>query len=277
MQFSLETAAALATVLGTGISILALIQSRAWLTLISCLLVCLSLAIGWYARQKRVALNSASTVIEGHSIDSLNIANLRRRVNRTFVVQTAHHTVRIEGEDMEITWRYTGFCRANQVSSMDFSIDSDEGTPFEQLNCVAFDLSHDPEMVHPIRPILIGTEGISKKVSVPFLATLSANEPFSVLLKCTLPRCVKAGFGYYTSTSSFGQSRVQKCTVHLTFVGAMPKWVRVYESAGKGRASSLLKTLPPLHADGGSSEYKDVVENREGRSARVYAFWRDLV
>jgi hypothetical protein len=277
MQFSLETAAALATVLGTGISILALIQSRAWLVLISCLLVCFSLAIGWYARQKRVALNLASTVIEGHSIDSLNIANLRRRVNRTFVVQTTHHTVRIEGEDMEITWRYTGFCRTNHVSSMDFSIDSDEGTPFERLNCIAFDLRHDPEMTHPIRPVLLGTEGISKKVSVPFLETLKANEPFGILLKCTLPRCVKAGFGYYTSTSSFGQSRVQQCVIHLIFVGSTPKWMRVYESTGNGSSSKLLKTLPPTHSEPNLSEYRDVVNNRRGRSARVYTFWRDAV
>jgi small basic protein len=165
MQFSLDTLAALATVLGTGISILALIQSRAWLVLISFLFVCISIAMWWYARQRRVVLNLASTVIEGHSIDSLNIANLRRRVNQTFIVQTAHHKVRIEGENMELTWTYTGFCRTDQVSTMEFSIDSDEGTTFEQLHCVAFDLGHDPEMAHPIRPILVGTEGISKKTN----------------------------------------------------------------------------------------------------------------
>jgi hypothetical protein len=276
MQFSLDTLAALATVLGTGISILALIESRAWLVLISGLLVCLSIAIGWYARQKRTTLKLASTVIEGHSIDSLNIANLRRRVNRTFIVQNAHHTVRIEGEDMEVSWRYTGFCRTNGVASMEFSVDSDEATPFAQMQCIAFDLASDPEMAHPIRPILIGTEGISKKISVPFLRTLSANEPFGVLLKCTLPRCVKVGFGYYTSTSSFGQSRVQRCTVHLIFVGSDPKWVRVYESSKK-HSNRLLKTLAPTHAEAQGAEYIDVVDDRPGRSARIYAFWRDAI
>ena len=276
MQFSLDSLAALATILGTAISILALVQSRAWLLLISFLLVCSSLVIGWYARQKRAVLSSASIVIEGHSIDSLNIANLRRRINRTFTVQKIHHEVRIEAEDMQITWRYSGFCRADQVSSMEFSIDSDEGTPFEQLNCVAFDLGRDPGMAHPIRPILVGTEGISKKVSVPFLETLNANEPFGILLKCTLPRCVKAGFGYYTSTSSFGQSRVPQCTVHLIFIGSKPKWMRVYESAGK-TSSRLLKTLAPTSFETDRTEYIDVVSNREGQSARIYAFWRDSI
>jgi hypothetical protein len=273
---SLDTLAALATILGTVVSILALIESRAWLVLISLALGCVSLALWWYARRQRMALHSASTVIEGHSIDSLNIANLRRRVNRTFVVQTAHHTVRIEGENMEITWKYSGYCRTDHVSSMEFSIDSDEATPFERLNCVAVDLGHDPDMAHPIRPILVGAEGISKKVSVPFLGTLKLNEPFGVLLKCTLPRCVKEGFGYYTSTSSFKQSRVPQCTIHLNFVGPAPKWLRVYESAGKG-SSRLLKTLVPTRVEPDRSEYVDIVGSRAGRSARIYAFWRDAV
>jgi len=273
---SLDTLAALATILGTGVSILALIESRAWLVLISFSLVCLSLALWWYARRQRMALNSASTVIEGHSIDSLNIANLRRRVNRNFVVQAVRHTVRIDGEDMEIEWKYSGFCRTNGVSSMDFSLDSDAGTPFEQLHCVAFDLINDPEMMHPIRPILIGTEGISKKIAVPFLKTIDANEPFGVLLKCTLPRCVKLGFGYYTSTSSFGRGRVQQCIVHLVFVGSAPNWLRVYESTGRG-SSKLVKTLAPTRFEIDLTEYMDVVNNREGQSARIYAFWRDAI
>jgi hypothetical protein len=276
MQMSLDTLAALATILGTVVSILALIESRAWMVLISFTLVCLSLALWWYARRQRTRLNSASTVIEGRSIDSLNIANLRRRVNRTLVVQTVRHTVHIKGEDMEIAWKYMGFCRTNGVASMDFSLDSDEGTPFEQLHCVAYDLANDPEMTHPIRPILVGTEGISKKITVPFLETLGANEPFGVLLKCTLPRCVKAGFGYYTSTSSFGQDRVQQCIVHLVFVGSTPTWLRVYENTGKG-SSRLVKTLAPTLYETDRTEYVDVVNNRSGRSVRIYAFWRDVI
>jgi hypothetical protein len=274
MPFSLDTLAALATVLGTGISILALIQSRSWLMLISFLLVCASVAIGWYARQKRLVLNAASTVIEGHSIDSLNIANLRRRVNRTFIIQSSHHTVTIEGESMEITWRYTGFCKVKEASEIEFSIDSDCGTPFAQLDCIAFDLGRDPEMTTPIRPMLLGTEGISKKISVAFLDPIKANEPFAIVLKCSLPRCVKAGFGYYTSTCSVEQKRVQQCTIHLIFIGSIPKWMRVYESTDK-RSSRLVKTLAPTCSESDRVEYVDAIEDRRGQSARVYVFWRD--
>jgi hypothetical protein len=85
-------------------------------------------------------------VIEGQSIDSLNIANLKRRVNRTFVVQEAMHTARIDGKNLEITWKYSGYCRAARTSTMEFSVDSEARTSFAELDCIAYDLGHDPEM-----------------------------------------------------------------------------------------------------------------------------------
>src|ERR1700733_5621213 len=128
MPFSLETLAALATIVGTIVSALALIQSRAWLLLISLLVVCLSILAVLYARRQRLALDAASTVIEGHSIDALNIGNLRRRLNRTLFVQEVQQTARIEGEDLEITWRYSGYCNAKSESSIEFTINSESNT-----------------------------------------------------------------------------------------------------------------------------------------------------
>jgi hypothetical protein len=276
LQFSLETLAYLATILGTAIALLALIQSSTWISLICLAFVCGAAGLGFYARQKRLTLNSASTVIDGHSLDSLNIANLRRRVNRTFVVQSAEHTVHIKGEDMEIEWKYSGFCNANGVSSMEFSIDADISTPFTKLRCLAFDLGQDPEMANEIQPVLVGAESISKKISVPLLEPLNMHQPFSVLLKFTLLGALKTGFGYYSSTSSFAQTRSHHCVVRLTFFGPSPEWMRVYESAGKV-SGKLLKTLPPNHSEPERTEYKDIVDDRDGRSARVYAFWRDSI
>ena len=114
MHYSQESLASWATILGTVVSVLALIQSRAWLVLTSLLFVCVSIIAGWYARRDRLTLDAAAIKIENHSIDSLNIANLRRRVNRSLVIQEAHHTALIEGEDLTITWKYTGYCRANR-------------------------------------------------------------------------------------------------------------------------------------------------------------------
>jgi hypothetical protein len=175
-----------------------------------------------------------------------------------------------------ITWRYSGYCRAERASAFEFSIDSGAGTAFHELDCVAYDLSHDPDMVRGIRPLLVGPEGVSKKISAPLLEPLEAHEPFGVLLKCTLPRCLTAGTGYYSSTLSFAQDRVRRCTVRLIFVGPPPSWTRVYDCA-HGRAPVLIKSLAPLRQEPGLCEFIDTVENIPGRSARVYMFRRDSV
>jgi len=273
MQFSLESLLTVATIVGTTISVLALIQSRSWLVITSLFFVFLSILFGLYARKKRLAINAASTEIEGHSIDSLNLANLKRRVNRTLVIQEALHTARIEGEDLEVTWRYSGYCIADRETSIAFSIDSDDSTAFENLNCVAFDLVRDPDKVRPIRPVLVGSEGISRKLSVPLLEPLKANDSFAVLLKCVLPRCVKAGFGYYTSSLSFAQDRVRQCEVRLIFAGPAPSWLRVYECSAQ-RQPALLKTLTPVRQTADFCEYLDIEEERSGQSTRVYVFER---
>jgi hypothetical protein len=274
MQFSFESLAALATVAGLIVSILALFQSRAWLLLTSLLVVCLAIGAVLYARRQRLAVATASTVIEGRSIDSLNIANLKRRVNRAFVVQEAKHAARIEGNNLEIIWTYSGYCRVAHASTMEFSIDSETRVSFDELDCSAYDLGHDPEMARRIRPLLVGTDGISKKISVPLLEPVKAQESFGVLLKCTLPRCLPAGSGYYTSTLSFAQERVPRYEVRLVFIGTPPSWVRVYDCAPP-RPATLLKTLAPSHHEPGLCEYIDVVEDAPGQSARVYMFWRD--
>jgi hypothetical protein len=206
MPFSLESLAALATIAGTIVSVLALLQSRAWLLLISLVVVGLSILAVLYARKQRLVLDAASTVIEGHSIDALNIANLRRRVNRTLFVQEAQQTARIDGEDLEITWRYSGYCKAGSESAIEFTLNSENNTAFGRLDCTAYDLRHDPQMSHGIEPLLVGPEGLSKRISVPFLKPLSANQPFEVMLRCTLPRCIKAGFSYYASVLQFAQA-----------------------------------------------------------------------
>lgn len=276
MQFSLESLAALATIVGVVISLLALLESRSWLVITSLFFVCLSIAAVCYAWRERLGRNATSTVIDGYSIDSLNIANLRRRLNRSFVIQEVVHTVRIKGEDMEIEWKYTGYCSAKNESAIEFSLNSDASTAFDQLNCVAFDLGNDPDMKHEIRPVLVGAEGISKRISVPFLEPLKANQNFGVLLRCTLPGCVKAGFGYYTSSLSFAQNRVPRSVVQLTFVGPAPQWVRVYETTPR-RPVQLLKTLPTTRQKRDVYECVDVIEDRDAHSARIYTFWRNSV
>ncbi|MDP2895513.1 MAG: hypothetical protein Q8Q12_03010 [bacterium] len=268
-----EPLASWATILGTVFSVIGLIQSRGWLAGISALFIGASIFAGLYARRKRLALDSAAVKVEGHSIDSLNIANLRRRVNRSLVIQEVNHVARIEGEDLKMTWQYAGYARADHQAAIEFSIDSDNNIPFEALDCFAYDLQRDPGRKHKIRPVLLGTDGISKKIAIPFLEPLTAQQPFAVLLKCGLPGCMKAGFEYYTSTLSFDQDRVPRLTVRLVFAGARPSWVRVYECSPSGSAR-LLKELRPWRESQECTEYQDTAEEVPGQSARIYVFWR---
>jgi hypothetical protein len=273
MQSLQETLSAWTTLFGTILSVVGLIQSRAWLTVISASFALVALAVGLYARRERLAVTSASIKVEGHSIDSLNLANLRRRVNRSLVLQKADHLAEISGEDLHITWHYTGYCHAEKETVLEFSIDSDNRVPFGSLECFAYDLGRDPERKHKIRPVLIGADGNSKKVAVPLLAPLSAKDRFDVVLHCHLLGCVKPGFGYYTSTLSFNQDVVPSFGTRLVFAGVCPLWVRVYECGPTGE-TVLLRDLRPAGESAGRWEHEDAVENVPGQMARIYVFWR---
>src|ERR1035437_9014295 len=123
--------------------------------------------------------------------------------------------------------------------------------------------------------MLVGPDGISKKIAVPFLAPLGPQEPFSVLLECRLPRCMKAGIDYYTATLSFDQPTVPQYSARLRFLRGMPQWVRVYECRAGGPVA-LLKDLRPGTSEGEIGEYVDGDENVSAESARIYVFLRQL-
>jgi len=262
-----------ASIAGTMISLLGIIQSYPWLITVGVIIVIGSVVTILYARKTHQRLLLAEFKVEGRSIDSLNVASLRRRLNRSLVVQEAYQLAKIYKEHLSITWHYAGYCRADQEASIDFSIDTDNNIPFDKLDCFAYDLQNDPKRKHKIRPILIGPDGISKKVRVPFLKRLTAHQPFAVRLGCKLPGCMKSGIEYYTSTTSFDQDKIPHCAVRLIFFHDRPNWLRVYERGTSGRAT-LIKDLRPLRETSEISEYFDVADDMPGRSARIYIFQR---
>jgi hypothetical protein len=177
----------------------------------------------------------------------------------------------IDHSDLHVAWQYDGVSQSAATTSIGFSIDSEHNVPFEQLECFALDLENDPQRVHPIRPVLIDSDGVSKKVSVPFLKPLGRAERFSVILQCTLPGCVTTGLQYYTSSLSFDQPSVENAGVHLIFLSARPKWVEVYEVDDNGRVNYKAE-LRPFRDDGFTSEYVDMAQNVPGQSVRVYLY-----
>lgn len=272
MQYLLQILVSSAALLGPLATILGLIQSRGWLAGIGALFVCIAIAAVFYARSQRLRIEAASIEIEGISIDSINAANLRRRVNRSLSVQSVDQIVIIDGANLDMIWKYAGYCRAERETVMEFSVDAGGSNSFAQLDCFAYDLKRDPERNHKIQPVLIGPDGISKKIAVPFLEPLQAQDPFDIVLHCRIPDTYRPGIGYYTSTLSFGQDKVRRSAVQLTFLRQRPNWVRVYEcESGRSR---LLKSLTPVREDPDESEYRDVAENLRARSARIYLFER---
>jgi hypothetical protein len=262
-----------ATILGTLVAVFGAIQSQSWLLGAGVLAALCSICTLAYANGQRELVNDAAVKVAGRSIDSLNVASLRRHLNRSLVIQEAKNFAVIDGEDLAITWECTGYCRADRETVMEFSIDADTNVPFNSLECFAYDLRRDPKRRHRIQPILLGPDGISKKLAVPFLGPLSANEPFHVLFECRLPGCMKAGVDYYTATLSFEQERIEHCTVRLAFLRDAPQWLRVYEWS-PGRTVALLKDLQPLRKNASVSEYQDAGENVPARAARIYVFCR---
>ena len=273
MDFSKDSLAFWATIAGTVLAFLGLIQSHAWLAGIGAILLVGSAMAILYARMQRRRLLFAALKVEGRSIDSLNMANLNRRLNRTLLIQEADHIAEIDGNDLTITWQYSGYCRAEREAVFEFSMDADNNTPFDELELFAFDLGHDQRRGHKIHPILVGPDGISKKVAVPFEEPLSNHEPFCISLTCVLPGCIKSGVEYYTSTLSFDQSEIRRHTVSLKFLGSRPEWLRVYD-CGQSSVPTLLKELRSTRESAAFTEYLDLTENMPAQSARIYVFRR---
>ena len=52
-----------------------------------------------YARRQHELMESAALEVAGRSLDSLNIASLRRRLNRSLMIQEAQNEAIIDGDD----------------------------------------------------------------------------------------------------------------------------------------------------------------------------------
>jgi hypothetical protein len=270
MPFSLDSLAAAATIIGTIISCVAILQTNQIIPLIGGSALTAGLALMWLAIRARRAVQADLVSIEGYSIDSLSAANLRRVVNRTVRVQEAIHSARIEDRDLVIHWIYSGNCTAVSETAFVFSIHSQVVADLESLGCIGYDLRTDPQMKHPIMPVPLGTIGLARRLKIPFLRPLRRGDPFHIRIEFRLPACIIPGFNTFTSTLSFAQDRVPSCKVCLQFTGQKPDWVRVYEVAAPG--SRLVKGLHGTEDKSGAYECTDMMENIPGRSTRIYAF-----
>lgn len=273
MQSFKDSFAFWSSVLGTVLGFLGVYESSRLFAIAGTLFVgTAAIALAVAARERR-RLRSASLTIEGRKIDSLNLANLGRRLNHSLVVQEADQTVTINGEDASITWLYTGYCQAPTEAAVEFSIHTENHVPFNRLDCVAHDLRNDAQRLHSIRPILVGSDGISKTVAVPLAQPMKAKDPFAVLLRCTLRGCMKSGIDYYAATTSVSQDAIPIHSVRIAFVRDYPSWVRAYECDAAGTIR-LLRDLRPATKSASRIEYVDIANGVNGQAARIYVFQR---
>jgi hypothetical protein len=237
------------------------------------LVVFQSISVLLYANKQRQLLKSAGLRVAGRSIDCLNAASLRRRLNRSLVIQRVENLAVIDGDGVALTWKCSGYCKGDRESVIEFSVDADANIPFNEFDCFAYDLKVDPRRQHRIQPILLGPDGISKKIAVPFLSPVSALDPFNILLKCNMSGCMNWGVDYYTTTLSFEQKHVPSYALRLIFMHDLPTWLRVYEYRNGGEVS-LLKDLRPVRNDTEGCEYLDAGTDVPANSARIYVFSR---
>ncbi len=113
-----------AALISAVVSFLGLIQSRTWLAGIGAVFIAISITTFTYARKEHRRVQSANVRLYGRSLDSLNVANLRRRVSGGLQVQEASQTARIDGTDLTVVWQYKGYCHGTQEATIEFSIDS---------------------------------------------------------------------------------------------------------------------------------------------------------
>lgn len=219
----------------------------------------------------------ASISIDGLRIDSLNLANLERCCNDTLVVKNAKHKAIIDKYNLYAAWNYSGHCRGKLgESGIEFSIDSDSNNSLQSINCYGYDLIVDPEKKNKISPFLIGPEGMSKKIKLPFLKHVGRGDRFDVMLRFFLKNCMALGRDYYISTLSFSQKETIFCTVTLFFVEVKPEWVRVYEISPQGDARFIKSlALNKYDEERDAWVFEDIIAEAPARFARIYMFLRE--
>ena len=92
-----------ATILGTLTGLFGVLQSLTWIALAGAFVTVASIGVLFYAHRQRQLVESVDLTINGRSLDSLGMANLRRRLNRTLAIQELRNEAVIDGEDLALT------------------------------------------------------------------------------------------------------------------------------------------------------------------------------
>ena len=274
MSQAVESIALWSEIIGEVVAVYSMIESHTAKTLLGALFFSTSILLTFRIFNLKKYIKTTNTVIGDKKIDALNVANIVKKVNTSLKIQEATHLIKVHGKNLFLTFEYSGYCKSKEgESGFVYSIDSDVNIPFEKLTCYGFDLLNDPRRKHKISPLLLGPDGLTKRVGLPFISHLSEGDPFHVVLFCELPGCMKFGKDYVTSTLAFDDDKgIKKFSVKIEFVENHPKWVRLYDAtSGEPR---LVKDLKPARTKARSVFYEENYQNIESQKALVYLFER---
>jgi len=274
MSQAVESIAFWSEIIGEVVTVYSLIESHKAKTLLGILFFSTTILLTFRLFNLKKYIKTTNTVIGNKKIDALNVANIAKTANKSLKIQEATHLIRVHGKKLILNLDYSGYCKSKEgESGFVFSIDSDVSIPFEKLTCHGFDLLNDPRKKHKIFPLLLGADGLTKRVGLPFIRHLSEGDPFHVVLFCELPGCMRFGKDYVTATLAFNDNtRIKNFSVKLEFVKGHPKWVRLYDAtSGEPR---LIKDLKPARTKAHSVYYEENYKNIEGEKAFVYLFER---
>lgn len=237
-----------------------------------CILLLLIFFIIYFVFYKKKDKNKI-VFINQEPIESLVLADMYRTSTSSLCLNEVVHKAIINHQDLSVIWNYSGVCIDKKgESKFLLSISGDSQCLFADLNCYGYDLIEDVDRLNKINPILISSDGLCKKISLPLLRKLNQHDPFSVEFHYTWLSCIKNKKDYFISSLSFENNKVNKYTVILEFKDINPDWVRVYNSSGE-----LIKSLVLTEENDGNYIYVDDVNEPSAHSTLIYQFYRKIV
>ena len=226
----------------------------------------------FFYNRKKLYKNNV-LVIEGKAIDSLFIEQQQRKRTDTLLLKSARHKAIINENNLSLECQYRGICIDKEGESQYLmNIHGDNFVSFNLLNCYGYDLMNDDLRKTKIPAILKSSDGLSKKIAIPFNKRLKQFDEFSLEVHYTWPGCMHFGQDYYVSALSFKKSNIETYTVELVFKEIKPLWVRAYNSEGK-----IIKNISLKMERDNSFIYEDsiIVEGLKNDMVRVYFFFRE--
>ncbi len=217
--------------------------------------------------------DSKSILVDGEADEMLTLAEGNRTTTDSLEINSAKHIFLMDGMDLTATFIYKGKCISKTGSEgMVFSISGYSIVPLKDLKCIGFDLAHDPRKRFPIQPILKSSDGLCKKILIPFPRRLKNRDSFYIEMSYTWPNSLRHGVNHIDSSLSFSRKHLNEYIIRLIFVKNNPKWIRVFTPIKGLRSTKYEKTLPLTTNTGNKYSYIDIVDSPSAKSVRIYQF-----